>query len=244
MKIFLAGATGFFDNYLKDFDLEKNPVYILESFFYMDDQKAKKIRLFKDFLLDSGAYTFMQSSKNHPNWNGYLDRYISFVNRHDIKNFFELDIDLITGYDKVKDLRKQLELGTGKQCMPVFHKNRGVKEWERMCEEYPYVAIGTIYEYNHRPDILLALLKIADKYKTKVHGLGFTRLDLLDKVPFYSVDSTSWLCGTRFGYIYRFNGKIPEQVKRPEGKKLTHASKTIKHSFQEWVKFQQYMDTE
>lgn len=242
MRIFLAGVAGFLGNYLKDVDLAKDPIYMLESFYYEDDEKAKSIAKAKDFLLDSGAFTFMQSSKKAVDWEEYLDRYIAFVNKWDVKNFFELDIDTITGYDYVKKLRVRLEKETGKQCMPVFHKIRGLAEWERMCQEYPYVAIGTMHEYNGRPDILVYLLDIAKKYGTKVHGLGFTRLNLLAKVPFYSVDSTSWCCGNRFGFVDKFNGETIEKIPKPVNCRLKSAELCIQHSFREWVKFQKYMD--
>lgn len=240
MKIFLAGVSNFYNGYLSK--MKDEPIYILESFFYEDEQKAQYIKNAKDFLLDSGAFTFMQSSKRAVNWEEYLERYIAFVNKYNIKNFFELDIDTITGYEYVKDLRIKLEKGTGKQCMPVFHKIRGIAEWERMCQEYPYVAIGTIYEYNNRPDILMYLLKVAQKYKTKVHGLGFTRLNLLPKIPFYSVDSTSWCCGNRFGYVDKFNGMTIEKIQKPKGTRLKSAEYSIQNNFVEWVKYQKYMD--
>lgn len=248
MKIFLAGATPFFDNYLKDFDLTANPIYVLESFFYMDDQKAKRIAKYKDFLLDSGAFTFMQQQKKNKNtalnWETYLNAYIRFINKFNINNFFELDIDSLVGYEKVKELRQRLENETGKKCIPVFHKSRGLDEWKKMCQEYDYVAIGTIHEYNKRPDILAALLHIASYYNTKVHGLGFTRFELLKKLPFYSVDSTTWICGARYGFVWKFDGDYPQQINTPNSKKLKAAKITIPQAFSEWLKYQRYMDTE
>ena len=52
--------------------------------------------------------------------------------------------------------------------------------------------------------VLKQMLKIAHSYGTKVHGLGYTKLTNLNtqEIPFYSVDSTSWLSGARFGRVY------------------------------------------
>ena len=48
-------------------------------------------------------------------------------------------------------------------------------------------------------------LKDASKEKCKVHGLGFTQTKLLKDYPFYSVDSTTWSAGHRFGELHCFN---------------------------------------
>lgn len=59
--------------------------------------------------------------------------------------------------------------------------------------------------------LLKQMIKIANSYGTKVHGLGYTKLQNINKteVPFYSVDSTSWLSGLRFGRVYTMRyGKI------------------------------------
>ena len=44
-------------------------------------------------------------------------------------------------------------------------------------------------------------VKVAKKYGCKVHCLGMTRTDVLDKVPFDYVDSSSWLQNGVYGNI-------------------------------------------
>lgn len=41
-------------------------------------------------------------------------------------------------------MRAMLEKGTGKKCIPVWHKSRGLEEWRKLTKEYDYVAIGGI----------------------------------------------------------------------------------------------------
>lgn len=91
-------------------------LYVLESFAYInaDDILIPLIPYFKDFMLDSGAFTFLSQKKNG-DFNKYLKSYIDFVNKHDIQKFFELDIDAIVGYKKVLEYRKILEAETGKK---------------------------------------------------------------------------------------------------------------------------------
>ena len=237
MKLFLAGTCS--RPMLRE-EIEKSK-YILESFVYVQEWQLDIIRHCDMFLLDSGAFTFMQKQKNHKvDWNEYLEQYIDFINKNDIKYFFELDIDSIVGYDKVLKMRKILEDKTGKKCIPVFHKSRGLKEWHKLCKEYDYVAIGTIYEYSRHPQILKKLLKIARQYNTKVHGLGFT-ISKVEEFPFYSCDSTTWLQGGRFGTVQKFrNGQLRGYKKK--GYKTVHYVDVDRHNIREWIKRQQYLD--
>lgn len=217
--------------------------FILESFYYADETTEKLLPYFGDFLLDSGAFTFMQSSKTHVVWEDYIERYADFINRNNVEKFFELDIDSVVGYDKVLEYRTRLEKMTNKQCIPVWHISRGAKEYIKSCEEYSYVAIGGIVAKEIKPDkytIFPSLIKQAHKAGAKVHGLGFTALDWLPKCHFDSVDSTAWTTGNRFGFIYQFNGKTMIKHNVPKGKRLADSKKVAEINYLEWLKFQRY----
>lgn len=203
---------------------------------------------FGDFLLDSGAFTFMQNTKSHVDWNDYLEQYADFIKTYNIDKFFELDIDSVIGYENVLKLRKRLETMTGKQCIPVWHLSRGKEEFLKMCDEYPYVSIGGIVsgeikreQYKHFP----WFINQAHKHNAKIHGLGFTNLEGLKKYHFDSVDSTAWTTGNRFGHIYRFNGKTITKVNKPDGTRVPKekSRELAVNNFIEWCKFQQYAET-
>ena len=66
-------------------------------------------------MLDSGAFSFMRNKKAEVNFDDYLTRYIEFINIHDIRYFFELDVDSVVGFEEVKRLRIRLETETGKK---------------------------------------------------------------------------------------------------------------------------------
>lgn len=245
MKVFLAGTQGNKGGLIKD----KIGLYLLESFIYLND---KTVQLYKDhnFLLDSGAFTYMNNKKGHKvDWDEYITNYASFIDKHDIEHFFELDIDSIVGLKEVERLRYKLEKLTNKQCIPVWHKSRGKDYWLRMVKDYSYVAIGGIVtkeimprEYRFFP----WFLSEARKQDCKVHGLGFTNMKGLRKYPFYSVDSTSWLSGQKFAKIQTFNGRDFDnyQPSTEEGSKLrgVNPKKRLEHNFNEWVKFQKYAE--
>lgn len=261
MKIYLAGTNGrrwtieeYMKIFLADIGLKKwieevnwknNSVYILESFYYADEWVEKHIPLFKDFLLDSGAFTFFSAKPKNVNWEEYVDRYADFINRNKVNHFFELDIDKLIGYDNVLKLRKRLETKTGKQCIPVWHKFRGKENFLSMCDEYPYVAVGGIVSGEITKDqypIFTWLINEAHKKGCKIHGLGFTNLDGIKKYHFDSVDSTAWTTGNRFGSIYKFNGSTMEKFQKKQGQRLANSREVALNNFVEWVKFQQYAD--
>ena len=89
-------------------------VNILESFVSIADFELPLIKGRK-FMLDSGAFTFMGVKKNKAiNWEEYLEKYADFITRNDVKQFYELDIDSVIGYENTLKLRDKLELITQK----------------------------------------------------------------------------------------------------------------------------------
>jgi len=240
MKIFLAGS-GWNRHCWENRDFYN--FNRLESFVYIKGEE-KNISKYKMFLLDSGAFTFMNKNNGNVNWDDYIIKYANFINQFDVKYFFELDIDVIVGIKEVERLRAKLELLTNKKSIPVWHKSRGLEYWKQMCKDYEFVAIGGIVTQEIKRteyDVFYDLLKIAKQNNTKVHGLGFTNLQGLEKYKFYSVDSTSWLSGNRFGAVYWFDGKTMKKQNKGIGQRVkTHM--TALNNFNEWVKFGQYAE--
>jgi hypothetical protein len=186
----------------------------------------------------------MNNFKGEVNWNEYIDKYADFIIKNNIQYFFELDIDAVVGYEQVKKMTTYLEQKVGRKCIPVWHKSRGIDEWRRLTEEYDYVSIGGIVikeikqnDYKN----FRKLLEIAKRNNCKVHGLGFTNLKNLENYKFYSVDSTSWLSGGRFGTLYFFNGKTLVQG-RIKNKRIKDYMISHHHNIEEWIKFQKYAD--
>ena len=218
--------------------------YILESFYYADDWTERTIPLLGSFMLDSGAFTFFTQGK-HVDWEEYTERYAEFVKRNNVKLFFELDIDALVGYERVLALRRRLELLTGRQPIPVWHRSRGKEEFLKMCEEYPYVALGGIVSKEFKPrdyKMFPWFINEAHKHNAKIHGLGFTNLKGLKRYHFDSVDSTSWVSGNRFGSIYKFDGTTMVKRDRPEGARLINQREAALNNFNEWLKFQRYAE--
>ena len=82
--------------------MEATP-YCLQSMFYIDDWELEYIHQFEFFMLDSGAFTFM-NNRNHSSidFDKFVADYANFINKNNIDNFIELDIDSIVGLQRVE----------------------------------------------------------------------------------------------------------------------------------------------
>lgn len=216
---------------------------ILESFYYARKNKyfEKLLPCVENLLIDSGAFTFLAGHRENIDWEKYVEEYAAFVNRYDIKLFFELDIDSIVGLNKVTELRNRLETLTGKKPIPVWHRNRGKEYFIKMCENYPYVALGGIVtkeiDRKKYETAFPWFIKTAHDHKCKIHGLGYTTVANLKKYHFDSVDSTAWLYGNRGGYLYKFNPAtgLMAQISK-EGCRVKSRECAL-HNFNEWIKY-------
>lgn len=249
MKVYLAGA-GIWRSVLPSGQTRgipsKFPFNVLMSFAVYDDIVVENIHKFQDFILDSGAFSYLAGlDASKVDWDDYIRRYASFINKYDIEKFIELDIDSIVGYERVKELREKLIKLTGKKPIPVWHKSRGKDEFIKMCKEFPYVAIGGIVtkeitrkEYKFFP----WFIQTAHQYGAKIHALGLTNMSAIKKYNFDSVDSSSWTCGNRFGYVVKFNGSEFVQIKAGGSRRLKNADAVAKHNFDEWVRFANHIE--
>lgn len=202
MKIFLSAL----ENGNNEKILERKLLWNLMSFYYIKGKRklAEEIRDKSELIMiDSGAHSFQKGTK--VNWEEYTRQYAQFIKEFDRPNvvgYFEMDVDNIIGYDKVLELRAILESVSDK-IIPVWHKNRGLDEYKKMCKDYAgkVVAITGFKNEDIKDHQYLMFLKYARKYGCKVHCLGMTRKKILDEVPFDYVDSSSWRQDGIYGRI-------------------------------------------
>lgn len=147
MKIFLSALesnTTFFDDCWLN-QLDKLPFKLkwnLCSYFYIrgNSGKAKKGLMIRDLselvMIDSGAHSFQKGVR--VDWKKYTEEYANFIKTFDRPNvigYFEMDVDSIIGYEAVLSLRQILRTSSDK-IIPVWHKNRGISEFDDMCRQY------------------------------------------------------------------------------------------------------------
>lgn len=238
MKIFLSAL----DKYTLD-ELKKSHSEILWnllSFYQIHTGSPANTKLFddvlnasKEVLIDSGAHSFQKGKK--VDWVEYTEKYARFIQANDsdkILGYFEMDVDNIIGYDKVLQLRKILTNVTNK-VIPVWHKNRGIEDFKRMCEEYRgrIVAISGFQNEDISDTQFKMFVDYAHRCGCKIHGLGLTRFNVLNEVPFDFVDSASWKLQTSYGKVAGYKNRIKRMP-------TTEYAKVWAYNYRYWVKKQ------
>lgn len=186
-------------------------------------------------IIDSGAHSFQKGTK--VNWLEYTNQYAEFIRRFDRPNvvgYFEMDVDNILGYDNVLKLRKILTRASDK-IIPVWHKGRGIDEYKRMCEEYSgrVVAITGFKNEDIKDEQYTMFLKYAWSKGCKLHCLGMTRRDILDKVPFDYVDSSSWKQASFRGKLLETGDKVSRKMTRER------CEVVAANNYRYWMKLQE-----
>ncbi len=100
----------------------------------------------------------------------------------------------------------------GADVIPVFHVGEPWSVLEVLCATNPYVALGgmalhAVGASKQRPLMrwLVKCFRIAEQHGTRFHGFGMTSAQLVKSLPFYSVDSSSYTLGIRWGLAYLWN---------------------------------------
>lgn len=210
-----VGVTNFLMSYHY---LNGKPLHSLIS-------QYKGMKLF----IDSGAYTYMNDPKFEDRtiteWEIHIDKYLKWAerNREYIFAIASLDLEFIVGAEQVKEWnRKFFEpfmLRTGIPVCFVWHGEEAYNTWEQHCQRYPYVgltAVGSEEFKEFGDSYFIDKLKVAEKYNTLVHGMGMTRTASLTNIPFYTVDSTTWNVGMKYGEISVWKDNHMSRIKKKE----------------------------
>ena len=176
--------------------------------FYASQDVSKYMKFAKNLLVDSGAFSLQKRTKlTSQEADKYFKKYCKFIEENHtnpvIQGFFELDIPKQIGYDQVKEYRKELFEITDK-IIPVWHKEYGVNEFKKLTYDYDYISVSCVKHRSIKKEAYPKYVGYCHKNNCKIHGLGLLQEKILNKVPFDSVDGTSWFKMARFG---RKNGK-------------------------------------
>jgi hypothetical protein len=111
--------------------------------------------------------------------------------------------------DPVGTKRNQKELeGMGLDPLPVFHTGSDFSHLEELVDNYSYIALGGMVPYMRFPGRIMPWLVRAFKLagnRAVYHGFGATAWTVVKALPWYSVDSSSWGSGFRYGQVPVFS---------------------------------------
>lgn len=225
LTFFFSGVENesFFDVLYEDMGIRN----YLMSYVYAKGKGASKLKKHHDMRLfiDSGAYTFLTDPSRCEgytveDWENYIVNYLDWARKHQENIFALADLDLqeMVGEDVVRGWRQKyfepFMLETGVPVCFIYH-NEGLDVWEQMCQRYPYVGFP-LYEdmTGGGGDTIREMFRIAEKYNTLVQGMASTNTKVLSNYPFYTVDSTSWQAGLRYGEISVWDGARMRRFKK------------------------------
>lgn len=197
--------------------------FFLESYHYVrKGQYAKRIR--NDgvkLFLDSGAYTAWTKGEEID-----LHEYIDWCHANEDIIAMASVLDKLVSRvedipEAVKTTFKNLQVMESrgvKNVLPAYHFLENEEVLEYYANNYSYIAIGGLVGKSTK-QLLTWLDRIWGLYlvnadgtpKTKVHGFGITALPAMERYPWASVDSSTWVQWSASGMIL-MPDKYPGQV--------------------------------
>lgn len=203
---------------------------MLVSYFYL----RKRLSAFNDildivrdngglFMTDSGGFSFITAGKRDGHveeyydpeyWKPYLEEYVGWLNDNHKRVFVaaNLDLDMYVGRDVVDEWNERYFEPLLKKMNIVFVSQPDISSpdsglgalprFKDYCSRYKYVGIpGIFLRHAH------TVYQHAKINGNILHGFGWTSMPLLAKYPLFSVDSTTWVGGTKYGTSYMYDGK-------------------------------------
>lgn len=200
----------------------------LVSYEYLKGKGLENLKRFPNVTLfvDSGAFTYMADpeyqSYTVEQWEKQIVQYLAWAEKHKHQIFAiaDLDLQLLVGLEKVYEWRKKyfepFMLRTGIPVCFIYHQE-GLDVWEYMCKRYPYVGFSFRSAQEELGDSgIKDLFRVAEKHNALVQGMAATNTEYLVNYPFYTVDSTTWNVGLRYGEMSIWTGTAMARVKKKD----------------------------
>jgi hypothetical protein len=156
---------------------------------------------------DSGAFTARTQGKPVQ-----LNEYAAWVIRWGDTLSHYANLDIIGDDDASWENQKLLE-AEGLHPFPVFHGGSSWATLYRYLEAgYPYLAVGGLVGVTGEVARWLADVFTRCEGRAVLHGFGMTRWPIIRDFPFFSVDSSAWGSGYRYGLLRLWNGDLGKFV--------------------------------
>lgn len=232
------------------------------SFYYSDDLDEQfwgNVDDYDRIMADSGAHSFFSSEGigvvNHGEQGHdkdpveYTHKYCRWLKKHedDLDFYVELDIDKIIGWEKQLELRSIFD-DYGLDPLLVWHPTNK-QSFRDFCKEHDHVGIGSS---DQGFEFVSDKLRIAEEEGTKCHLFAFTSHQKLEALTGYdslfSVDSSTWTYGARFGQFFQFkrgqlNQYDADKFSEKFGRNFNELprNKIMRWNASQWEKFNDYL---
>lgn len=202
------------NRYVKLTEHEQNLVtaipHILESWHYVgkqsfvDHMRANQAQIF----LDSGAFSAYTLGVSLS-----VEDYCNYIQRN--RDIIRVDGNAVMASvldgigDPLQTYRNQIEMEwRGCRPLPCFHAGEDERYLEWYVKNYEYITLGGMVGSSTK-QLCIWLDRIWDRYLTdgsgrprlKVHGFGITAVPIMERYPWHSCDSSSWIQSAAFGSI-------------------------------------------
>jgi len=175
---------------------------------FLDEMHAGPVMIFGD----SGAHSARTLGITLT-----LDGYAQWAHQWDQRLALYANLDVIGAPEATWTNQRALEDQHGLTPIPVFHTGEPWSYLERYIDEgYTYIALGKLLG-NPLSELLPWLdtaFRIANG-RAVFHGFGMTTWDVIRRLPFYSVDSSTWSQPYRFGSVMLFDDHRGQWVRFP-----------------------------
>jgi hypothetical protein len=183
---------------------------ILESYHYVSSQRYVDQMRADDaqVFLDSGAFSAYTLGVEID-----LPTYCDYIKRNRDIWRVEDGVVMASVLDGIGDPLKTFENQKhmeflGAKPLPCFHAGEDERYLEYYVQNYEYITLGGMVGSSTK-QLCIWLDRIWDKYLTdgsgrprlKVHGFGITAIPIMERYPWHSVDSSSWIQSAAFGSI-------------------------------------------
>jgi hypothetical protein len=187
-----------------------NVQHILESYHYVKKQSFVDV-MRQDraqVFLDSGAFSAytLGVELKVSEYCAYIKRNIDLIRKED----GVLIASVLDGIgDPLETYKNQQEMeARGVTPLPCFHAGEDERYLELYVRKYPYITLGGMVGSSNK-QLQIWLDRVWDRYlvdgsgrpKLKVHGFGITSIPIMERYPWWSCDSSSWVQTAAFGAI-------------------------------------------
>lgn len=199
---FHKGGTGYAQLDAREQAAHESVDHNLESYHYVGKQAyVDRIRESgKKVFLDSGAFSAFTLGQVID-----LPAYCDYIKaNHDIIRMEDNDL-MASVLDGIGDPQKTWENQCameelGVRPLPCFHYGEDERYLDYYVENYEYITIGGMVPISS-PQLFHWLDRIWNDHlvdgsgrpRVKVHGFGLTSVPLMERYPWFSVDSSSWV---------------------------------------------------